>query len=109
MKLEMVGTIRVLVADEGKMLTTVEPSSVRYERVYLGVNDSPSNYVEVDDIDIIEPIEPEVPQGPETIDYKEAYLRLSRENEVLTSNVASLNDTVDIMLLDILDLMFPEP
>ena len=46
MKVEYRGSIKVLLADEGKKITNSERSFFS-DFIYLGKNDSPDNYVEV--------------------------------------------------------------
>lgn len=46
MKVEYRGSIKVLVADEGKKITNSERTFFS-DFIYLGKNDSPDNYVEV--------------------------------------------------------------
>ena len=46
MKVEYRGSIKVLVADEGKKITNSERTFFA-DFIYLGKNDSPDNYVEV--------------------------------------------------------------
>lgn len=46
MKVEYRGSIKVLLADEGKKITNSERSFFS-DFIYLGKNDSPNNYVEV--------------------------------------------------------------
>ena len=46
MKVEYRGTIKVLIADEGKKITNGDKSFFS-DFIYLGKNDSPDNYVEV--------------------------------------------------------------
>lgn len=46
MKVEYRGSIKVLIADEGKKITNSERSFFS-DFIYLGKNDSPDNYVEV--------------------------------------------------------------
>lgn len=46
MKVEYRGSIKVLVADEGKKITNSERTFFS-DFIYLGKNDSPANYVEV--------------------------------------------------------------
>lgn len=47
MKVESIGSINTLIADEGKKITNKDRSFFS-DFIYLGKNDSPDNYVEVD-------------------------------------------------------------
>ena len=48
MKLEERNGLRVLTADEGKLLSRTGDNGTLASIVYLGINDSPDNYSEID-------------------------------------------------------------
>lgn len=78
-----------LEAEEGKVLTTLTPSSLRTKLIYLGKSDSADNYVEVNEEPEIElPFygEPDIEEPEEILNgltLAEAYYKLMNENRVL--------------------------
>lgn len=85
-------------ADEGKVLTTLAPSTLRTKLIYLGKRDNVDNYVEIDEEPEVElPEEEPNTEEPEVLNglsLAEAYHYLLSENRVLKEE----NEVQDMLI-----------
>lgn len=88
MKIIEIDGLITLEADVGKVLTTLLPSNLRAEILYLGIYDNADNYIEIDKVPEIElPFEePNLEEPEEVLNWltlTEAYYQLLNENRTL--------------------------
>lgn len=104
MKIIEINGLITLEADAGKVLTTLLPSSLRAEVLYLGIYDSADNYVEIDEVPEIElPLyeEPDLEEQQEELNgytLVEAYHLLLNENRVLKEENKKQDELIDITM-----------
>ena len=105
MKIIEINGLITLEADAGKVLTTLLPSSLRAEILYLGIYDSADNYIEIDEVPEIElPLyeEPDLEEHHEVLNgltLTEAYYQLLNENRVLKEENKKQYELIDITML----------
>ena len=105
MKIIEINGLITLEADAGKVLTTLHPSSLRTEILYLGIYDSADNYIEIDEVPEIElPLyeEPDLEEPEEVLNgltLTEAYYQLLNENRLLKKENKKQDELIDITLM----------
>lgn len=110
MKITDIDGLIKLEADEGKVLTTLEPSSLRVKLLYAN-KDSINNIIEVDEQPEIElPLyeEPNIEEPEEVLNgltLVEAYHQLLNENRVLQEVTKQQNELINVAMTAI-DEMF---
>ena len=101
MEVEYRGSIKVLIADEGKKITNSERSFFS-DFIYLGKNDSPDNYEEVGREIWKHFIEEENPDVKElqniTKDIKEEITNLQMQTEVVSEAQMLTDETTEIVM-----------
>lgn len=107
MKINDLNGMLEIKADEGKILTTLPPSTLRVKLLYTS-KDNKDNYIEVDEeLEIEIPEEPELDQPEEILDgytLVEAYYKLTNENRVLIEKNKSQDKLLDISMAAINEL-----
>lgn len=102
MKVEYRGSIKVLVADEGKKITN-SGRAFFSDFIYLGKNDSPDNYVEVGREIWKHFIEEENPDVLElqniTNDMKEEIANLQMQTEMVSETQVLADETTEIVMI----------
>ena len=111
MKIIEINGLITLEADAGKVLTTLLPSSLRAEVLYLGIYDSADNYIEIDEEPEIElPLyeEPNIEEPEDTLNgltLVEAYHQLLNENRVLKEENKAQGELINVTMTAV-DEMF---
>ena len=104
MKIIEINGLITLEADAGKVLTTLLPSNLRAEILYLGIYDRADNYIEIDEVPEIElPFEePDLEEQQEELNgltLVEAYHLLLNENRVLKEVNKKQDELIDITMM----------
>lgn len=103
MKIIEIDGLITLEAEAGKVLTTLLPSSLRAEILYLGIYDSADNYIEIDEVPEIEmPERPNLEEQQEELTgltLAEAYHLLLNENRILKEENKKQDELIDITMM----------
>ena len=102
MKINDLNGMLEIIADEGKILTTLSPSILRVKLLYTS-KDNKDNYIEVDEFPEIEiPEDLDIEEPEEVLNgltLTEAYYQLLNENRVLKEENKKQDELIDITLM----------
>lgn len=103
MKIVKLNGLITIESDEGKVLTTLSPSTLRTKLIYLGKGDNLENYVEIDEEPDVEIDEEPNTEAPEEVlnglSLVEAYHYLLSENRVLKEENKKQNELIDLIMM----------
>lgn len=102
MKINMLKGMLEIIADEGKVLTTLSPSALRVKLLYTS-EENKDYYIEVDEFPEIEiPEDLDIEEPEEVLNgltLTEAYYQLLNENRLLKEENKKQDELIDITLM----------